>query len=66
MKKMIFRGIVSISFFALAAVSANALAEDTIEFNGNTVSCTNKCVISGGQVKDCCGGRVRIVLAPKG
>lgn len=57
------KSIVSATFMiSVALVSSSALA-DTVIVNGQSVSCTNTCVVtthSDGSVSisDCCGGRV--------
>ena len=53
----------------LAAVSASAVAGDSVLINGRRYTCTNTCNVvtySTGRysVNDCCGGRVTMTIEP--
>ncbi len=66
MKKINRKFLLMLSFGLLVSVQS-AFAEDTIEVNGTSFTCTNQCVVTnhgGGNftVTDCCGGTVTSIL----
>ncbi|WP_219820573.1 hypothetical protein, partial [Xanthomonas arboricola] len=52
--------VASVGMLSFALVIPDAKASDEVEINGNTYSCTNRCVVTvtagGYSVRDCCGG----------
>ncbi|HEX3765996.1 MAG TPA: hypothetical protein VHW23_45180 [Kofleriaceae bacterium] len=54
---------------SVTMISSTALATDTVHVGGQTVTCTNRCVVNvlpngSFTVEDCCGGQISQTFPP--